>query len=118
MLGDLARALRALSEPLEAQRAADARSPARRTNRFRSHPCKKPTGWAARAWWNSARSPATSMPSSSFPCLDLERLTWAWRAVIDRHPMLRAVVEPDGTQRILAEVPPFTIAFADYCEAP
>ena len=38
--------------------------------------------------------------------LDLERLTWAWRTVIDRHPMLRTVIEPAGTQRILAEVPP------------
>jgi amino acid adenylation domain-containing protein len=37
--------------------------------------------------------------------------------VIDRHPMLRAVIEPNGTQRILAEVPPFTIAFADYSNA-
>ena len=50
--------------------------------------------------------------------LDLERLTRAWQAVIDRHPMLRAVIEPDGTQRILAEVPPFTLAFADHSAAP
>ena len=37
-----------------------------------------------------------------FRTLDVERLTGAWRAVIDRHPMLRAVIAPDGTQRILA----------------
>ena len=50
--------------------------------------------------------------------LDLDRLTRAWQAVIDRHPMLRAVIEPDGTQRVLPEVPPFRIAFADHSDAP
>ncbi len=51
--------------------------------------------------------------------LDLDRLTSAWRAVIDRHPMLRAIVTPNGTQRILdaSELPPFTIAFADFSSA-
>ena len=39
--------------------------------------------------------------------LDVERMTQAWRIVIDRHPMLRAVIAPDGTQRILNDVPPF-----------
>src|SRR5205823_8765599 len=29
------------------------------------------------------------------------------------HEMLRAIVEPDGTQRILPEVPPYQIAVAD-----
>jgi amino acid adenylation domain-containing protein/non-ribosomal peptide synthase protein (TIGR01720 family) len=44
-----------------------------------------------------------------FPTLDVGRLTAAWRAAIARHPMLRAVVTPDGTQRILPDVPPFEI---------
>lgn len=40
--------------------------------------------------------------------LDMERFTLAWRRVIDRHDMLRAVLDPETqTQRILADVPPF-----------
>ena len=57
-------------------------------------------------------------PNSKLAALDLERLTWAWRTVIGRHPMLRAIIQPDGQQRILAEVPLFSIAFADHSEAP
>ena len=45
--------------------------------------------------------------------LDLERLERALRRVIDRHEMLRAVVLPDGTQRILERVPPYEIAVLD-----
>ncbi|WP_039858259.1 non-ribosomal peptide synthetase, partial [Novosphingobium pentaromativorans] len=48
--------------------------------------------------------------------LDLPRFTAAWRTVIDRHPMLRAVIAPDGTQRILQSVPPFVIPCADYAD--
>jgi amino acid adenylation domain-containing protein len=45
--------------------------------------------------------------------LDLERLAQSLRLVIDRHDMLRAVVKPDGLQRILSEVPDFQIQVAD-----
>lgn len=44
------------------------------------------------------------------PALDLPRLEAAWQQVIDRHPMLRAIVHPDGTQQILADVPAYQIA--------
>src|SRR6185436_19555645 len=37
----------------------------------------------------------------------------ALRRLIDRHGMLRAVVDSDGRQRILAEVPPYVIARLD-----
>ena len=37
--------------------------------------------------------------------LDLPRLESAWQKVITRHPMLRAIILPDGTQQILPEVP-------------
>jgi yersiniabactin nonribosomal peptide synthetase len=42
------------------------------------------------------------------PSVDIERLTVAWRRLIQRHGMLRAVVE-DGTQRVLEKVPEFRI---------
>jgi amino acid adenylation domain-containing protein len=45
--------------------------------------------------------------------LDLERLTHAYRYLIERHDMLRAIVHPDGRQEILASVPPYEIATLD-----
>jgi amino acid adenylation domain-containing protein len=45
--------------------------------------------------------------------LDVERFEAAWRRLIDRHPMLRAVVLPDGTQVILERTPPFSIEVLD-----
>ncbi|HEX8744559.1 MAG TPA: amino acid adenylation domain-containing protein [Thermoleophilaceae bacterium] len=39
--------------------------------------------------------------------LDAGRLTVALRHVIDRHPALRTVVNDDGTQQVLASVPPY-----------
>ncbi|MEV7189325.1 amino acid adenylation domain-containing protein [Kitasatospora sp. NPDC093102] len=50
---------------------------------------------------------------ADLPEVDLERLAAVWRALIDRHPMLRAVTTPDGRQRILADVPPYRIRTAD-----
>ncbi|HEY9404139.1 MAG TPA: amino acid adenylation domain-containing protein, partial [Pyrinomonadaceae bacterium] len=41
--------------------------------------------------------------------LDLERFNRALQQVIARHDMLRAVVSPDGQQRILEEVPAYQI---------
>jgi epothilone synthetase B len=45
--------------------------------------------------------------------LDLPRLETAWRRVIDRHDMLRAVVSADGQMQILEHVPPYPIAVLD-----
>ncbi len=45
--------------------------------------------------------------------IDLARYEHAWRRLIARHEMLRAIVQPDGQQRILAEVPPFEIVRQD-----
>ncbi len=39
------------------------------------------------------------------PDLDIARAVEAWHAVVERHPMLRAVLSPDGAQRI---TPPHT----------
>ncbi|GIJ21061.1 non-ribosomal peptide synthetase [Micromonospora lutea] len=45
--------------------------------------------------------------------LDVDRFARALRAVVRRHPMLRAVMEPDGTQRVLADVPEYEIVCHD-----
>jgi amino acid adenylation domain-containing protein len=45
--------------------------------------------------------------------LDVERFETAWRRLIDRHDMLRAVMLPDGRQRVLPEVPPFRVPETD-----
>ncbi|HBL25594.1 MAG TPA: non-ribosomal peptide synthetase, partial [Acidobacteria bacterium] len=51
--------------------------------------------------------------------IDVGRFERAWRRLIERHDMLRAVVLPDGRQKILAEVPPYRIEVQDLSrEAP
>ncbi|MGA8113526.1 MAG: amino acid adenylation domain-containing protein [Actinocatenispora sp.] len=44
---------------------------------------------------------------------DPMRATEAFRSVISRHDMLRAVIRPDGRQQVLAEVPDFKVEFED-----
>lgn len=45
--------------------------------------------------------------------LDLEKLNQAWQRLIERHDMLRAIVQPDGQQRILPQVPAYEIQVLD-----
>jgi amino acid adenylation domain-containing protein len=45
--------------------------------------------------------------------LDLERFESAWQRLIVRHDMLRAIVQSDGRQRILENVPPYCIQTRD-----
>ncbi|WAX76654.1 type I polyketide synthase [Streptomyces sp. KMM 9044] len=47
------------------------------------------------------------------PGLDTGRYEAAWNAVIARHPMLRAVVSPEGRNRVLDKVPPYRIRVQD-----
>ncbi|MEH1123252.1 non-ribosomal peptide synthetase [Micromonospora sp. CPCC 206061] len=54
----------------------------------------------------------------AFAELDPARLEEAFRALIARHDMLRAVVSPDGTQRVLAQVPPYRVAVTDVRDQP
>jgi len=50
---------------------------------------------------------------TDFTGLDLDRLETALRRAIDRHDMLRAVILPEGLQRVLPEVPPYRIPVFD-----
>ncbi|GAB6040072.1 non-ribosomal peptide synthetase [Endothiovibrio diazotrophicus] len=45
--------------------------------------------------------------------LDLARLEAAWNRLVVRHPMMRMVILPDGSQRVLEEVPLYRIAVED-----
>ena len=45
--------------------------------------------------------------------LDLARVEAAWNVLIKRHDMLRAVIQADGQQRILAEVPDYRFRTLD-----
>jgi pyochelin synthetase len=45
--------------------------------------------------------------------LDLERSLLIIRQLIERHPMLRAIILPDGQQQILEHVPPFQVKIID-----
>jgi amino acid adenylation domain-containing protein len=47
--------------------------------------------------------------------LDVSALQTAWRHLIDRHDMLRAVFLPDGRQKVLHDVPPYEIEIVDLC---
>ena len=49
--------------------------------------------------------------------LQIDRLEAAWRAVIQRHDMLRAVILPDGRQQILADVPDYRFPVLDLRDA-
>jgi amino acid adenylation domain-containing protein len=50
--------------------------------------------------------------------LDPDRLGRSLNAAIARHDMLRAVIQADGTQRVLPDVPPYPIAVQDLSTLP
>ncbi|MFI9324528.1 amino acid adenylation domain-containing protein [Kitasatospora aureofaciens] len=54
----------------------------------------------------------------TYPSLSPAELEDAWNLLIERHDMLRAVVERDGYQRVLPEVPRCRIRAADLRDAP
>ncbi|MEC4892951.1 MAG: amino acid adenylation domain-containing protein [Oscillatoria sp. PMC 1051.18] len=45
--------------------------------------------------------------------LDIDRLNQALQKLIERHDMLRAIVLPDGQQKILSDVPPYQMKVLD-----
>lgn len=48
--------------------------------------------------------------------LDIKRAEEAWNLLIQRHGMMRVLIQPDGKQRILKEVPRYQIAINDIRE--
>lgn len=48
--------------------------------------------------------------------IDLDAFRTAWQHLIDRHDMLRAIIRPDGFQRVLRDVPPYEIQVIDLRE--
>ncbi len=52
------------------------------------------------------------------PDLDVDRFRAAWARLVARHPMLRAVVLPDGTQRVLDDVPAAGVPVDDLSAGP
>ncbi|HYN23106.1 MAG TPA: amino acid adenylation domain-containing protein, partial [Thermoanaerobaculia bacterium] len=55
----------------------------------------------------------TSYLEAEWPGLDVPRLENAWRRLVERHDMLRAVALPEGSWQILAEVTPYEIGLVD-----
>ena len=49
--------------------------------------------------------------------LDVARLITALRSVVDRHPMLHATIDPDGTQRVRPEPPTVEVPVHDLRDA-
>ncbi|MFF9690886.1 SDR family NAD(P)-dependent oxidoreductase [Streptomyces sp. NPDC014623] len=47
------------------------------------------------------------------PDLDTDRYEDAWNTVIARHPMLRAVISPEGRNRVLEKVPRYRVRVQD-----
>lgn len=50
--------------------------------------------------------------------LDAARFERAWNRVVRRHPMLRAVILEDGTQRILSDPPTYHVPVLDLSQQP
>ncbi len=50
--------------------------------------------------------------------LDIDRVVAAFRRLIDRHDMLRAIIRPDGQQQILRHVPPYEVDVLDLRQEP
>ncbi|OIJ88430.1 hypothetical protein BIV24_21945 [Streptomyces colonosanans] len=72
------------------------------------------------AYW-VGRTPAVELGGNSTHCylefdaaeLDVPRLSRSLDKLVQRHDMLRAIIQPDGRQRVLPDVPPYDIQVTD-----
>ena len=52
-----------------------------------------------------------------FDEIDAEAMERAWATLVERHDMLRAIVDGGGSQRVLSELPPYRIEVTDVRDA-
>ncbi|WP_068618089.1 non-ribosomal peptide synthetase [Paenibacillus tuaregi] len=70
--------------------------------------------WSGRQALSSRGQVATHVyQEMEFEDLDLERLERCFQQLIKRHPMLRAMIRPDGIQQVLKEVPYYRFGKVD-----
>ncbi|HYO13133.1 MAG TPA: amino acid adenylation domain-containing protein [Thermoanaerobaculia bacterium] len=117
--------LRALAEEIEASRAAGpADAGTERFPRLQPDPARGtepfPLTEVQEAYWIGRSSEMTLGRVAThiyleidLSELDVDRLQRALDRLVRRHGMLRAIVEVDGRQRILPEVPPCTVPVLD-----
>jgi amino acid adenylation domain-containing protein/non-ribosomal peptide synthase protein (TIGR01720 family) len=101
--------------PEEPPRAVDDTPPAS-ADRFEPFPLLP----IQRAYWVGQSMALGGVPARHYleyeTDADIDRLEAAWNRLIRRHEMLRAVVDPDGQQRILPEVPHYSIERTDIAD--
>jgi amino acid adenylation domain-containing protein len=73
--------------------------------------------WVGEMEFFEFRTPATSYEEYSAPVLDVERFERAINILIARQDALRAVFLPDGTQKVLAQVPRFRMEMRDLSDS-
>ncbi|WP_437818882.1 amino acid adenylation domain-containing protein [Sorangium sp. So ce1078] len=69
--------------------------------------------WIGQSALVEGRTPSVAYLEHEVEDLDVARFERAMQRLIERHPMLRAVIRSDGRQEVLERVPPFTLALTD-----
>ncbi len=87
--------------------------PGRRFDPFPLTPVQQAYWLGRRDVFEFGNVTAHSYDEFEAPALDPERFERAWNRVIQQHDMLRAVVNPDGTQQILPQVPHYSVQVVD-----
>ena len=87
--------------------------PARRYDPFPLTPVQQAYWLGRRDVFEFGNVTAHSYDEFETPALDPQRFERAWNRVIQQHDMLRAVVNPDGTQQVLPTVPHYAVQVVD-----